>query len=101
MVDKLSERQVKFLMWLVILLITFMGVVSGWSKYESSKAISDVVCLTASLPKEYLSLNQYVRDRQERNSELLELRHDLKQLDTKLDEMLKLMLTDKAERAKK
>lgn len=96
MVDKVNERQAKFLMYLLLFVLSVMTFVSGWSKYESTNTAQDLVELRTCLPKDYITSQRYYDDKAARTTEINALSSKMDKVNDKIEEILKIMLRDKS-----
>jgi hypothetical protein len=72
--DKLSDRQIKFLQWLIGLLLIALTLTGGWS-------MNEIYQLQCNLPKDYVQTERYDKDQQR-------VENSLDRIDRKLDRLI-------------
>jgi len=72
--DKLSDMQIKFLQWLVGILLTVLSISGAWS-------MNQIYQLKCDLPKEYVLLERYTADQDLKDK-------TLDRIDKKLDRLI-------------
>jgi len=72
--DKLSDMQIKFLQWLVGILLTVLSISGAWS-------MNQIYQLKCDLPREYVLLERYTTDQDLKDK-------TLDRIDKKLDRLI-------------
>lgn len=60
--NTLPESKIQWLTYLVYILLAFLTLISGWSKYESGKSLEAIGKLREDIPREYVSKERYIND---------------------------------------
>ena len=78
--DKLSAFTIKFLQWLIGILLVVLSLTGAWS-------MSEIYKLNKSLPKEYVMMERYTADQQRGQSDQARTAVLLDRIDNKLDRL--------------
>jgi len=85
MTKGLSEKQVKWVTWLVIILIGLMSFVVVWNTDRTFQIKEQLGIIKETLPKEYVRLERYISDERKSEIELGRIYGELKSINEKLD----------------
>jgi len=88
MVEKATEKQIKLLMWLVAILLTFTTVVSLWSFAETRKTGQDLQAFKDKMPSEYVRTERYKSDCDKEAEQRKDFKDALMSVNNKLDRLL-------------
>jgi hypothetical protein len=88
MVDKVTERQAKFLIWLVGVLLAVLTFVSGWSKVESNQTARDLQVFKEKSTADFVSMERYKADCDRDRTDLQRVESTLVSLGVKIDTAL-------------
>ena len=80
MTKGLSDAKVKWLTYLVYILITFLVIVTGWQQFMVASLQADQKSLEKSLPDKFVSKERYLTDKHYTESCLIEIQKDIKEI---------------------
>ena len=80
MTKGLSDAKVKWLTYLVYILITFLVIVTGWQQIMVASLQADQKSLEKSLPDKFVSKERYLTDKHYTESCLIEIQKDIKEI---------------------
>jgi hypothetical protein len=88
MVDKVSERTAKFLMWLVGSLLVFCSVVSVWGFVQSQMTARDLQTFKDTMPERYVRYERYKTDCDRDRADLVRLEEMIKEVSNDIKKLL-------------